>query len=179
MGGVRVSRDTRFDYMEVSEIREPLSCLGDKVGESRLRVLHSHSLPGIPGGNTQSYTVFADDLGDRFDDFEWEPSAVLDGSSVFVRALVRDVLEELIWEVSVGEVELDSVKSGPVDGFIGSVGVPLNVSLDFVNGQRTGSRMGRGHGDGGCANEFKVGILCLEQFNVRGTTEGPKLEEDV
>ena len=179
MRGVPGSRDTRFDYMEVSEIREPLSCLRDEVGEGWLCVLHSHPLPGIPGGNAECETVFTDGLGDRFDDFEWEPSAVLNRSSVFVRPLVRDVLEELIWEVSVGEMELDSVKSSPVDSSISGVGVPLNVSLDFVNGQRTGSGIGRGNGDGGCANEFKVGVLGLEQFDVCGTTEGPKLEEDV
>jgi hypothetical protein len=93
--------------------------------------------------------------------------------------LVRDVLEELVWEVSVGEMELDSVESGLVDGFVGGVGVPLNVGFDLFDCQRTRGRVGRGDGDSGWADEFKAGVLGLEQFRISGTTESPKLEEDV
>jgi hypothetical protein len=98
--------------MKVSEVGEPLFCLRDKVGKGRFRVFHPHSLPRIPRGDAESDSVFSNGLGDGFDDFEWEPGPVLDRSTVFVCPLVRDVLKELIWEVSVGEVELDSVESG-------------------------------------------------------------------
>jgi hypothetical protein len=93
--------------------------------------------------------------------------------------LVRDVLEELVREVSVGEVELDSVESCLIDGFVGSSGMPLDVGVDFFDRQRTRGRVGRGHGDGGWADQFEARILGFEQFDVRGATESPKLEKDV
>ena len=100
--------------MKVGEVREPLFGLKDEVAERRFRALHSHSLPGIPRGDTESDSVFANDVADGFDDFEREPGMVLDRSTVFVSRLVGDVLEELVWEVSVGEG-----KSGLADGFVG------------------------------------------------------------
>jgi hypothetical protein len=119
--------------MKVSEVGEPLSCLRDKVGEGRLRVFHPHSLPGIPRGDAESDSIFADDLGDSFEDLEWEPGTVLNRSTVFVCPLVRSILEELVREVSVGGVELNSVESGTVDGSVGGVGVPLDVGFDLFD----------------------------------------------
>ena len=165
--------------MKVSEIGEPLSCLRDKVGEGRFRVFHLHSLPGIPGGDAESDSILANDLGDSFEDFKWEPGTALNRSTVLVCPLVRNVLEELVWEIPVGEMELNSIKSGLIDGPVCGVSVPLNVGVDLFDRQRTRGRVGRGDGDGGCANKLEVGILGLEQLGVCGTTENPKLEEDV
>jgi hypothetical protein len=67
------ARDTGFDSMKVGKAGEPLFCLRDEVGKGWFRVLHPHSLPGIPGGDAESDTVFANGLGDGFYDFEWEP----------------------------------------------------------------------------------------------------------
>ena len=165
--------------MKVSEAREPLFGLRDEVAESRFRVFHSHSLPGIPRGDTESDPIFAHGVGDGFDDFEREPGAVLNRSTVFVCTLVGDVLEELVREVSVGEVELDAIKSGLVDSFVGGGGVPLEVGLDLFDRHRTWGRVGRGHGDGRWADEFEVGVLRLEKLNFCSSAESPKLEEDV
>ena len=71
------TRNTAFDDMKVSEVGKPLFRLRDKVGEGRLRILHPHCLPGIPRGNAESYSIFANGFGDSFDDFEWEPGTVL------------------------------------------------------------------------------------------------------
>ena len=71
------TRNTTFDGMKVSEVGEPLFCLRDKVGEGWLWVFHPHSLPGIPGGDAESDSIFANGLSDGFDDFEWEPGTVL------------------------------------------------------------------------------------------------------
>ena len=172
-----VTGDTRFDGMKVSEVREPLFGLRDQVGEGWLRVLHLHSLPGVPRRDPEPDSVFANGVGDGFDDFEREPGTILNRSTVFVCPLVRDVLKELVWEESVGEVELDAVESGPVDGLVGGNGVPLDVGLDLFDRQRTRSRVGGGYGDGRWANQFDA--LGLGFFGVRGATEGPKLEEDV
>ena len=171
--------DNRFDGMKVSQVGEPLLGLRDEVGEVRFRILHSHSLPRIPGGDTESDSVFANGAGDGLDDFEGEPGAVLDRSTVFVCPLVRDVLQELVWEVSVGEMELDTVESGLVDSLVSGIGVPLDVGLDFFDRHGTWGRVGRGHRDGGWTDKFEAGVLRLEQLKVRGAAESPKLEEDV
>ena len=68
---------------------------------------------------------------------------------------------------------------GLVDSLIGSIGVPLNVGSDLFDCQRTRSRVGRGHGDSGCADKFEAGVLCLEQVELCSATESPELEEDV
>ena len=153
------TRNNRFDGVKVSEVGEPFAGLRDKVGEGRFWVFHPHRLPGIPRGDAESDSIFANGVGYGFDDFKWEPGTVLDRSAVFVCSLVGDVLEELIWEVSVGEMELNSVESGLIDGFIGGVGVPLDVCFDLFNCQRTRGWVGRRNGDGGCADKFKAGVL--------------------
>ena len=165
--------------MEVSKFREPLLCLRDKVGEGRSRVFHPHRLPRVPGGYAESNPVLANDLGDRFNYFEREPGAVRDRSTVFVRSLIGHVLKELIWEVSVREVKLDSVEPGLFNGLFCCIGVPLDVSLDFSGRQWAGGRVGRRDRDGGCPDEFKAGILGFEQLDVCGATMSPELEEDV
>ena len=171
--------DPRFDGVEVSKVREPLLCLRDEVGEGRSRVFHPHRLPRIPRGDAESDPVLANDLGDRFNDFEREPGAVRDRSTVFVRSLIGHVLKELIWEVSVREVKLDSVEPGLFNGLFCCIGVPLDVSLDFSGRQWAGGRVGRRDRDGGCPDEFKAGILGFEQLDVCGATMSPELEEDV
>jgi hypothetical protein len=171
--------NTRFNCMKVRKVREPLFRLRDEVGEGRFRVLHSHSLPGIPRRDSESDSVFADGIGDGFQDFDREPGTVLDRSAVSVRPLVRDVLKELVREVSVGEVELDPIESCLINGLVGSSGVPLDVGVDFFDRQRTRGRVGRGHRDGGWADQFEARILGFEQFDVRGAAESPKLEKDV
>jgi len=173
------TNDARFDTMEVGEVRKSFFSLRDKVGKGGFRVIHLHSLPGIPGGDTESDSVFTNGACDGFDDFEWEPGAILDRSTVFVCPLVRDVLEELVREVSVGEMKFDSVESGLVDGFVGGLGMPLNVGFNLFDCQWTRGRVGRGDGDIGRADQFKVGVLGLEQFRVCSAAEGPKLKEDV
>ena len=123
---------TGFNRVEVSETREPFFDLRDKVGEGRSRVFHPHSRKRIPGRDAESNSVLANNLGDRLDDFEREPGPVFNRPTIFVRPLVRNVLKKLIWEVSVGEVKLDSVESGPVNRLVSCVSVPLDVSLDFA-----------------------------------------------
>ena len=156
------TRDNRFDGVKISEVGEPFLDLRDKVGEGRFRVFHPHPLPGVPRGDAEPDSIFSNGVGDGFEDFKWEPGTVLNRSTVFVCPLVGDVLEELIWEVSVGEVELDSVESSPVDGPISRICVPLHVGFDLFDCQRTRDRVGRGHRYGGCTDKFEAGVLGLE-----------------
>ena len=76
-------------------------------------------------------------------------------------------------------MKLDSVESGFIDGAVGGVGVPLSVGLDLFDCQRARGRIGRRHGDSRCSDQFKAGVLGLEQLKVCCATESPKLEEDV
>ena len=85
---VRDAGDTRFYGMKICEVGEPLLGLGDKVGEGWFRVLHLHSLPGIPRGDADSDSVFANGVSDDFDDFERESGAILNRSTVFVCPVV-------------------------------------------------------------------------------------------
>ena len=168
-----------FDHMQVSKVGKPLFCLRDKVGKRWSRIFHLHSLPSVPRGDAESHSILANSLGDRFDDFEREPRPVLYRSTVFVRPSVRHVLQELVWKVSVCEVKLDSVESRLVDGLVGCVGVPPDVSLDLVDRHRTWGWVGRRNGDGGHSDEVEVGILGFEQFDVCGATVSPELDEYV
>ena len=173
------SGDDRFDGVQISEVGESFFGLRDEEGEGWFRVFHPHSLPGIPGGDTESDPIFADGIGDGLDDFEWESGTVLDGPAVFVCSLVGNVLEELVREVSVGEVELDSVEPGLVNGLIGGIGVPLDVGFDLFNCQRARGRLGRVDGDSGCTDKIEAGVLGLEWLDVCSATEGPKLQENM
>ena len=113
--------------------------------QSSFHVRGSKGRHGIRLGES----VFADDVSGDFHDFEREHGTVLNRSTVFVCPLVRDVLEELVWEVSVGEVEFDAVESGSVADFACSNSVPPYVGLDLFDCQRTRGRAGRRHGDNG------------------------------
>ena len=70
-------RDTTFSGVKVSKVGEPRFGLRNEVGKSRFWVLHPHSLPGIPRGDTESDSVFANSVRDSFDDFERELGTVL------------------------------------------------------------------------------------------------------
>ena len=168
-----------FDNMEISEAGVSFFRLRDQVGEGWFRVFHPHSLPGTPGREPEPHSIPADGIGDGFDDFEWESGTVLDRPAVLVCSSVGNILEKLVREEPVGEVELDSVESGLVNSSTCSVGIPLRVNFDLFGRQRTRSRLGRVDGDGGCTNNFKAGVLRLEQFNVCSAAEGPKLKENV
>ena len=72
-----VTGDTRFDGMKVSEVREPLFGLRDQVGESWLRFIHLHPLPGVPRRDPEPDSAFTNGVGDGFDDFERESGTIL------------------------------------------------------------------------------------------------------
>ena len=87
---------------------------------------------------------------------------ILNRSTVFVRSLVRNVLEERVHEESASKVELDSVEPSFVDGFVGSNGVPSDIGLELFDCQRTRGGMRRGQGDGGWADQFEIWVFGFE-----------------
>jgi hypothetical protein len=88
-------------------------------------------------------------------------------------------LKELVWEISTSEKELDTIETGLVDGFSGCIGIPLDISFDFIDRERARDRVGGRHGDTRGSDHIKIRIFGLEQVKVGGTADRPKLEEDV
>ena len=74
----------------------------------------------------------ADGLDDGVDDLEAEARAVLDRPAVLVRAFVGTVVQELLDEVPVRAVYLDSVESRTANGVLRGLRVPPDVLLDLV-----------------------------------------------
>lgn len=96
--------------MDVSHLRVTLPQLLDKVAERVLDLLsrlHLHALEGRVRREPNSDAVGADGVGDGACDLERETGAVLDRAAVLVGAVVRDRLEELVEEVSVGAARIN------------------------------------------------------------------------
>lgn len=65
------------------------------------------------------------------DDFKREPGSVLDGAAILVSPLIADVLQELVDEVSIRAMDLDSIESCTMHRVMGSVRIILHIFLDF------------------------------------------------
>ena len=129
--GPNTVRNTRRDGVEVRQVRVPLLQLIDEIRELRDRVLHVHVLVPHPRAQADRSLLLADSRDDGIHDLEREPRTVLDRATVLVRALVRDVLEELIDEVPRGTVNLHAVKACTLYRILGRSRVPLDVLFDL------------------------------------------------
>ena len=89
------------------------------------------TLVPVPRAKADAGLALPDGSNDSVDDFEREPHAVLDRAPVLVRPLVRDVLDELVEEVAVPAVDLDTVETGTVHCVRRRSAVPLDVLLDL------------------------------------------------
>lgn len=76
-------------------------------------------------------------------------------------SLAGNILEGLVWKVSVDEMKLDSIKSSLDQGFFSDSCVPLGVCLCFIDRRRLCGRMGRNR-DGGRPGKPKFEALGLE-----------------
>ena len=117
--------------MNVRQVGMSLLQLVDEVRELRDRVLHAHVLVQHPRAQPDRSLRLPDGLDDRVHDLEREPCAVLDRPPVLVRALVRNVLEELVYEIAGCAVDFDSVETGAINRVLGGRRVPLDVLLDL------------------------------------------------
>lgn len=95
------------------------------------------TLESRPRAQTNAYFVRADLLDHRVCNLQHEARAVLDRASVLVRPRVGGGLEELVWEIAVGRVDLYSVKPGFQHRVLCGSRVQLHVFFDLLNGQRT------------------------------------------
>lgn len=77
-------------------------------GNGMVGVFVDRTLNLGPRADTYRSAFGADGRSDIVDHFERESCAVLDGPAVLVCAVVRDVLEELVHEVSIRVMDLDT-----------------------------------------------------------------------
>lgn len=102
-----------------------------------------------PGAQPDGGFALPNGGSDGLSDLERKAHAVLDRAAVFVRALVRHVLDELVDQVPVRAVDLDAVKAGAMDRVLCGRSVPLDVFLDLCRAKggekrvETKGRVGR------------------------------------
>jgi hypothetical protein len=106
--------------------------LRDEAGDN------GRTLEGGVGRETDTSLLDSDGSDDSIDDLEREPGPVLDRSSVCVRALVGVGLEELVEEVPVRAVDLNTVSSGSLDKVLRRRRVVRGKCLDLGDGESAG-----------------------------------------
>jgi hypothetical protein len=171
--GVGVAVDAGLDNVEVGKV-ELLEVLS-QVGELWDWVLHLHALEAAEWGETDTSLVSTNGLDNGLGDFETEAGTVLDATAPSVGALVAGVLGELINQVSVGTVDLNSVKAGS-DCVLGSSGIVCNKLLDLLLGQGLWDWRLVVHWSG--ARRDQLVAVTLEDIWVTSTAKGPKLAPD-
>ena len=97
------------------------------------------TLVRAPRTDSEARALFANSFDNGLGDLECEARAVLDATAVLVCAVVRAVREELLDEIPVCAMDLNSVKASSEDGVARRLREPLCILVDFVDGQ--GSRM--------------------------------------
>src|SRR5262249_48954662 len=99
-----------LDHMKISET-STRQCRGDVVEEA-LRIAVSDVVLPVLRRDAHAGALGTNRSGHRVDDLEQEPHAVLDAASISVRALVGTVAQELIDQISVRAMYLDTVEAG-------------------------------------------------------------------
>ena len=119
----------------------PAELPGD-VAEGRRQVGVAHRVHIAARGEVQADSARPPHRDGRIDDLEHQARPVFDGSAVLVGPMVRAVLQELVEQVAIGAVDLDTVESGG----LGVFGTQAE-GLDDRRGSRSSSRA-RGVGYG-------------------------------
>lgn len=123
--------------MKEGQVREQLSQASYQISECRVRVGHAHvwkkrrddvshgdgfttrlrqTLEVRERAQSQASLLLPDSLRDSVDDLQCKPASVLDRPSIFVRSLVRQILYELVNEIPMCAMHLDTVEPSAVDG---------------------------------------------------------------
>lgn len=132
------------------------------------------TLEGGVGRETDTSLLDSNGSDDSVDDLEREPRPVLDGSSVRVRALVGGGLEELVEEVPVRTVDLNTVSSSALDKVLRRRRVVGRTGLDLGDGESAGDGSSlKGDVRGGNDVEGSEDVLD------GSASEGPELHVDV
>lgn len=168
---ISVALDSGLDQMDVCEL--VLLEAVDKVGEGGDRVVHLHALEGGPRRQSDAGLVSTNGINNSLSDLKSEASAVLDAATPLVGTLVANILGELVDQVAVCAVNLNSVESCTLDGVLSSVGVILDEDLDLLLGKGTGLRRVVAHGN--VRGRAEVVAILLENAGVGSTAKSPQL----
>ena len=103
----------------------------DEVRESRDGIFHAHVLECAPGTDAKRDPGSTNGRGDGVDDLERETAAILDRTPVLIRARVRDILDELVDEVAMRTMELNTVAARAEDGIARSLGECGDIFFDL------------------------------------------------
>ena len=128
---VHITRYARLRDVQVRHVRVSPHGLLDEVRERRDGVLHAHVLECAPRTDAERDLVLPHGVRDCINDLEGKAAAVLDRAAILIRALVRDVLDELVDEVSVSEMEFYAVAPCAKDGVAGGPGEGGDIFLDL------------------------------------------------
>ena len=92
--------------------------------------------------------------------------------------LARYTHQELINEVAIRAVDLDTIEARALDRVLGSSRVPLHVLLDLGDGELARCLVVARELDGGGGDVVEGGVFCLELGRYSRAPEGPELEVD-
>jgi hypothetical protein len=124
-----------------------------------------------PRAKTDARPLCADGLGDGVDDLQREPAACVDAPAVRVRALVADVLEELVGQEAARVVDLHAVEACTLHRVLSGLRVLLDVLLDLGDGEGPGCLVSWDDGNVGGGDEI-VAVL-FEEMGLCSASEGP------
>lgn len=170
---IGVSGDARLDDVRVGQLE--LGELLGQVGELGDGVFHAHALEWTPGTETDAGLVGANGGSDGLGDFEGETGAVLNAAAPGISALVAGVLGELVDQIAVGAVDLDTVEAS-FDGVLGGLSVVSDEAPDLLLRQSSRGRRVVAHGDSTAGDQLVT--IRLEVVSAGGPAQSPELNVD-
>lgn len=164
-----VSQEPKYTYTELGVSLDQL--LHDR-DVSRIRVFLQHVLESTPRAQSHTSSLLAKDVDDGVQDSEQELAPALPITSIVVGSLVGDGFQELIDEVAVGAVKLDTVESS-LQSVLGSLSVGLDEVVDVLGSHLSGNGVVL-ETDGRRRNGLNAFVLTGV-----GSTESPSLKVDI
>ena len=88
-------------------------------------------MESAPRTDAESNTIGADCSDDLVEKLESEASTILNAAAVLIRALVRDILQELVRKIPIRAMQLNPVETGFVHRVRSRLAIPADVLLDL------------------------------------------------
>jgi len=134
------------------------------------------TLECAPGTEPNSRPLLADRLRYSFYNVQRKFTSLLNATSILVCTLVAVRLQELVNQVPIRSMDLDTIKACSIDRVFGRLGKELHVFLNFLHCQSSrgavfGVQLNRRGGDVGVS----VGI---EDIGYCGSPDSPHLQVD-
>jgi len=159
-----------------------LAELGGEVAEGSGGVGVGDAVSVAARSEVHADAAGAEDGDDGVGDLEVQPGTVLNGAAVGVGAVVGAVLEELVEQIAVGAVDLDTVEAGGL-GVLSTLAEGLDDTGDLL--EREGARgdeglLGTDQRDVAAGGDGRGGDgkLAIEEAGVGDAADMPELGED-